>query len=33
MKYGKNAYARRKWRYGVVVNLFEKRDKADPGNY
>ena len=25
--------APRRWREGVVVNLFKKGDKADPGNY
>ena len=29
----KNEYPPRRWREGVVVNLFEKGDKADPGNY
>ena len=28
----KNGYAPRRWREGVVVNLFKKGDKADPGN-
>ena len=28
----KNEYAPRRWREGVVVNLFKKGDKADPGN-
>ena len=30
---GKNEYAARRWREGVVVNLFKKGDKTDPGNY
>ena len=29
----KNEYAPRTWREGVVVNLFKKGDKADPGKY
>ena len=29
----KNEYAPKRWREGVVVNLFKKGDKADPGNY
>ena len=29
----KNEYAPKRWREGVVVNLLEKGDKADPGNY
>ena len=29
----KNEYAPRRWREGVVANLFKKRDKADPGKY
>ena len=29
----KNEYAPRRWREGVVVNLFSKGDKADPGNH
>ena len=28
----KNEYTPRRWRGGVVVNLFKKGDKADPGN-
>ena len=28
----KNEYASRRWREGVIVNLFQKGDKADPGN-
>ena len=28
----KNEYAPTRWREGVVVNLFKKEDKADPGN-
>ena len=26
-------YVLRRWREGVVVNLFKKGDKADPENY
>ena len=26
----KNEYARKRWREGVVINLFQKRDKAEP---
>ena len=29
----KHEYAPKRWREGVVVNLFKKGDKADPGNY
>ena len=30
----KNEYTPKRWREGVVVvNLFKKGDKADPGNY
>ena len=29
----KNEYAPKRWREGVVVNLFKKGDKADPGHY
>ena len=29
----KNEYAPKRWREGVVVNLFKKGDTADPGNY
>ena len=29
----KNEYAPSRWREGVVVNLFKKGDKTDPGNY
>ncbi|CAN0253682.1 unnamed protein product [Ectocarpus fasciculatus] len=29
----KNEYAARRWREGVVVNLFKKGDNTDPGNY
>ena len=29
----KNECAPKRWREGVVVNLFKKGDKADPGNY
>ena len=29
----KNEYIHKRWREGVVVNLFKKGDKADPGNY
>ena len=29
----KNEYAPKRWREGVVVNLFKRGDKADPGNY
>ena len=29
----KNEYAPKRWREGVVVKLFKKGDKADPGNY
>ena len=28
----KNEYAPKRWREGVVVNLFKAGDKADPGN-
>lgn len=28
-----NEYAPSRWRKGVVVNLFKKGDKTDPGNY
>ena len=29
----KNEYTPRRWREGVVVNLFKKGDKTGPGNY
>ena len=29
----KNENAPKRWREGVVVNLFKKGDKADPRNY
>ncbi|CAB1098295.1 unnamed protein product [Ectocarpus sp. CCAP 1310/34] len=29
----KNEYTPSRWREGVVVNLFKKGDKTDPGNY
>ena len=29
----KNEYAPRRWREGLVVNLFKKGDQADRGNY
>ena len=29
----KNEYTPKRWKEGVVVNLFKKSDKADPGNY
>ena len=29
----KHEYAPKRWREGVVVNLFKKGDKTDPGNY
>ena len=29
----KNEYAPRRWREGVVANLFKKGGKADPGPY
>ena len=29
----KNEYAPRRWREGVVVNLFKNGDKVDPGKY
>ena len=29
----KNEYTPKRWREGVVVNLFKKGDEADPGNY
>ena len=28
-----NEYTLKRWREGVVVMLFKKGDKADPGNY
>ena len=28
----KNEYASKRWREGVIVNLFKKGDEADPGN-
>ena len=29
----KNEYKPKRWREEVVVNLFKKREKTDPGNY
>ena len=29
----RNEYTPKRWREGVVVNLFKKGDKAEPGNY
>ena len=29
----KNGYTPKQWRGGVVVNLFKKGDKIDPGNF
>ena len=29
----KNEHTPKRWREGVVVNVFMKEDEADPGNY